>query len=138
MSAQPDSEQRVSPASLWFGVLATPFAWSAQELFSYMVASSVCRLRGEAMLDAHVRALSAPFVLVTAVTLLIALAGVWAGIANWRKTRKERRDSSLDLRKIGAERARFLGRCGMINSIIFIVAFFFTTADILMVPLCAR
>jgi hypothetical protein len=138
MSSQPESSVRVSRPSLWFGVLAPPLAWSAQELFSYMIASSLCRLRAEGFAADQVHALSTPFVLVTASTLALALAGAWAAVGNWRKAREERRDSSLDLGEIGAERTRFLARCGVINAAVFLTAFFFTTAELLVAPLCGK
>ena len=141
MNAHPESMSRIGPASLWFGILAPPLAWSAPELFSYMLASSLCRLRAESFAGSHVRALSGPFALVTAVTLALALAGGWTAMTNWRKARKvsaHRHHAGLDLREIGDERTRFLSHCGVISAAIFITAFFFTTADILVAPLCGK
>lgn len=137
MSPQSNSEQRVSLVWLWFGVLAPPFAWSAHELLSYMVASSACRLRGAGLAGEQARALGPAFVAIAVVTLVIALAGAWVAVRNWQRAREEKRDSSLDVAEIGAERTRFLARCGVINAAVFLTAFFFTAADMVVAPLCA-
>ncbi|TFV88417.1 hypothetical protein E4K72_21995 [Oxalobacteraceae bacterium OM1] len=136
MSAHSDTSLAVSRASLWFGILATPFAWSTQELVSYMLASTLCGLRAEGLAGGRAYALSTPFVAVTAATLALGLVGAWVAHANWRKVRAQRRHAGLDRAGIGIERARFLARCGLINAVVFLVAFAFTTANILVAPLC--
>jgi len=138
MNTQPASNHSVSPVLLWFGILAAPLGWSAHELVSYMAASYLCRLRAAVMSESHVYALSAPFVLITIGTLGLALAGAWVSYRNWRKVRGKPRGSQMELNEIDPERQHFLARCGLINSAIFIVAFFFTTADILVKPLCGK
>ena len=129
MNTQARSPLQTSRLSLWFGVLATPLAWSAQELLSYMLASAVCAQYTEGTGGAQVHASS--FVAITAGTLAIGFAGAWAAAGNWRKARRQGRHTG-----IANERVRFLARCGLINSVVFLVAFAFTTAQILVAPLC--
>jgi hypothetical protein len=138
MSAQSDTPRLVHPALLWFGLLAPPLAWIAHELLSYIAASSLCQLRAAALSQSHQHALSAPFVLITAGTLAVGLAGGLVAAWNWRKLRGQPRGDKLEIDEVDPERQHFLARCGIINSAIFITAFFFTSADILVAPLCGK
>ncbi|CAJ0785018.1 hypothetical protein [Ralstonia chuxiongensis] len=127
----------VSRAALWFGVLAPPLAWSAHALCSYLVASRLCGSGDAGSAAAGLRyALSTPFLLVTAVTLAVALAGAWVGHRNWERISEARRDSSREMNAIWLERSRFLARCAKINGIVFLGAFAFTILSLVVAPLC--
>jgi hypothetical protein len=126
----------VSPVALWFGILAAPLAWSAQELVCYYLASRLCR-PGAAGLGAELALRQSPsFLIVTGVTLFIALAGAWTAWSNWRRVRDVRRLSNLHPREIRAERCRFMARCALITNIGFLGAFVFTTSEFIVAPLC--
>lgn len=128
----------VSLAALWFAILAAPLAWSAQELVSYGISSHLCRLRA-AGIEVELAARQHPsLVIVTVVTFIIALAGAWVAWRNWRRVRDVRRESNLHPREIHAERSRFMARCALICNVGFIVAFAFTTSEILVAPLCGK
>jgi hypothetical protein len=128
----------VSLGALWFAILAAPLAWSTQELVSYGIASFLCRQKAESTGLIYAGNVSAAFMLVTLMTFAIAVAGGWVAVANWRKVRDVRRESNLSPREVHAERSRFMGRCGVICSVVFLGAFVFTTANLLIAPLCAR
>lgn len=126
----------VGLAALWFAILAAPLAWSAQELVCYYLASRLCRLRA-AGYDAELASKLSPlFLIVTAVTFFLALAGAWTAWSNWRKVRDIRRESKLHPREIHAERARFMARCALITNVGFLGAFVFMTAEFVVAPLC--
>jgi hypothetical protein len=138
MNTHSATSHSIHPFLLWFGILACPFAWSAQELVSYMFASSRCLLRAASPAEQQVFALSAPFVWVSVLTWVITIAGCVVAIRNWRKLRVIPRGSQLDLTIIVPERQHFMAKCGLINSTLFTVAFLFTTADLLVAPLCGK
>jgi len=126
----------VSLAALWFAILAAPLAWSAQELVCYYLASRLCRLRAAGYGTGLALHLSPSFLIVTAVTFLIALAGAWTAWSNWRKVRDFRRESNLHPREIHAERSRFMARCALITNVGFLGAFVFMTSEFVVAPLC--
>ena len=126
----------VSLTASWFAMLAAPLAWSAQELVCYYLASRLCRLRAAGYATELALRLSPSFVIVTAVTFLIALAGAWTAWSNWRRVRDIRRESNLHPREIHAERARFMARCALITNVGFLGAFVFMTSEFIVAPLC--
>lgn len=126
----------VGLAALWFGILAAPLAWSAQELVCYYLASRLCRPGAAGYGTGLALRLSPSFLVVTAVTLLIALAGAWTAWTNWRKVRDIRRESNLHPREIHAERSRFMARCALVTNVGFLGAFVFMTAEFIVAPLC--
>lgn len=126
----------VTLGALWFGILAAPLAWSAQELVCYYLASRLCRLRAAGYGAELALRLSPSFLIVTAVTFLIALAGAWTAWSNWRRVRDIRRESNLHPREIHAERSRFMARCALITNVGFLGAFVFMTSEFVVAPLC--
>ena len=126
----------VSLAALWFGLLAAPLAWSAQELVCYYLASRLCRLRAAGTGAELALRLSPSFLIVTAMAFLIAAAGAWTAWSNWRKVRDIRRESNLHPREIHAERSRFMARCALITNVGFLGAFVFMTSEFIVAPLC--
>jgi hypothetical protein len=138
MNDRRNSDSTPGDISLWFGMLAAPLAWSAEHLLVYIVASYTCSLRAAVPADAHVYALSIPYLAITVATLVFALAGGWVATKNWRAMRGKPYGLHLDLEEIDPERKRFFARLGVFNSVIFIVAFFFTIAELLLAPLCGK
>jgi len=126
----------ISLTVLWFGLLAAPLSWSTQELVCYYLASRLCRVRAAGHGAELALRLSPSFLIVTAVTFLIALAGAWTAWSNWRKVRDIRRESNLHPREIHAERSRFMARCALICNILFLGAFVFMTSEFVVAPLC--
>jgi ABC-type nickel/cobalt efflux system permease component RcnA len=127
---------QVGIKALWTGILAAPLAWSAQELLSYGLVERLCRER-ETGAALRLAAGSAPvFLLISAATLAIALAGAWLAWRNWRKLRDIRRDSNLSPREIHAERSRFMARVALICNAGALCAFAFSISTLLVAPLC--
>lgn len=125
----------VSMRALAAGILAAPLAWSAQELVSYGFVSHLCadhrldvaqRLAGESPL----------FLVISAITLGIALAGAWLAWKNWTRVRNVQRQSNLEPREIHAERNRFMARVGLICSVGALCSFAFTISTLFVAPLC--
>jgi hypothetical protein len=130
-SASAIARREVGPFRLLFGLLAAPLAWSADELFSYGIASRLCRMRAAGSGQSLTVADSPWFWLLLAVTAVIALAGFAVALGNWRKTHGEQRES-------GDGRNRFLSMCGMLTSGGFLIAFLFMLANLVLAPLCGE
>lgn len=91
-------------ALLWVGVLAGPLAWFLHQQVSYVLATLTCS--DAATLVLHV---------MTAVALLIALAGVGIAWMNWRRTGGE-----WSARGGGTvARSRFMALAGFLLSALF-------------------
>jgi len=123
---------------LWFGILAAPLAWSAQELFSYGVASRLCGMKSARTAAALATATSPWFMTILIVTFLMALAGLLVAARSWRRTREERRGSGHHLPHPAEGRARFMAMWGLLTSIGFVIAFFFTAAYMVAAPVCGK
>jgi len=112
--AHPAPEQnRVSPYTLWAGLLLAPLAFSVQVICSYPVASDLCR-RGDNPL--------AWLVAINVATVLIAAAGVLAAWASWRHTRGEKSGGAEATAERGDGRTRFLAQLGLISSALLLLA----------------
>lgn len=125
----------VSPKALAFGIFAAPLAWTTQELVSYGFVDNLCLDRNVDTAMRH--AASAPaFLVISALTLIVALAGAWLAWRNWVRVRDVRRGSNLSPREIHAERSRFLARVGLICNTGALLAFAFTISTLFVSPLC--
>lgn len=125
----------VSSKALAFGILTAPLAWTTQELVSYGFVDSLCLDRNVDTAMRH--AASAPaFLVISALTLIVALAGAWLAWRNWVRVRDVRRESNLSPREIHAERSRFLARVGLICNTGALLAFAFTISTLFVSPLC--
>jgi hypothetical protein len=139
--AHPSPARReVGPFRLLFGLLAAPLAWSADELFSYGVASRLCRMKAAGSTQGLTVADSPWFWILLAGTAAIAIAGFMVALGNWRRTRSEQSrspgGSGHHLLELGEGRSRFLSMCGMLVSGGFLIAFVFMLASLILAPLC--
>jgi hypothetical protein len=135
-SGGPVAGAPVSLGALWFAILAAPLAWSTQELICYGIASRLCRLKPAGAGMKLAADVSAWFAIVTLITFALAVTGAWVAARNWRRVRDVRRESNINPREINAERSRFMGHAAIICNVGFISAFVFTTAELLVSPLC--
>jgi hypothetical protein len=126
----------VSGWALGFGLLAAPLAWSLDELGSYIIAAAECQLKGSGSVMSMVRGSTPSYIVLTIVTWLIALAGLWVALHNWRKTRDEHPGSGHHLLAIGEGRTRFMSMCGLMTSASFTVGFVYLTLQMFAAPLC--
>jgi hypothetical protein len=127
---------RVSRLALAFALLAAPLAWSLDELGAYILASNSCQLKASGEAALLVRGNSPGFLALTAVTWLIALAGVWVALQNWHKTQDEHPGGGAHLVDLGEGRARFMSMCGLMTSIGFALGFVYLSLQMVAAPLC--
>ena len=116
---------------------AGPAAWIFQLVVDFGVASDVCRQNGvpRAAPPAYRWAPESLFLVgLNLACLAVALAGGFAALAAWRRTRAAK---SGDV-KVGEQRARFLAECGMMTAAVFAVAILFDSAWPFFVPSCWR
>jgi hypothetical protein len=132
------ARREVGPFRLLVGLLAAPLAWSTEELFSYGVASRLCRMKAAGSGQNLTVADSPWFWVLLVGTAVIALAGFMVALGNWRRTRGERRESGHHLLELGEGRSRFLSMCGALTSGGFLIAFLFMLANLVLAPLCGK
>jgi hypothetical protein len=126
----------VSGWALATGLVAAPFAWLLDELGSYFISATECQLKGSGDVMMMVRGSSPAYLLLTAVTWLIALGGLWLALHNWRKTRDEHPGGGHHLLALGEGRTRFVAMCGLMASIVFTFGFLYLTLQMFAAPLC--
>ncbi|MGZ5198533.1 MAG: hypothetical protein ACXWC4_02095 [Telluria sp.] len=126
----------VSRWALGFGLLAAPLAWSLDEIGSYILAANACELKASGDATLMIRGSSPAYIALTAVTWLIALAGLWVALQNWRKTRDEHPGGGHHLVALGEGRTRFVSMCGLMASIAFTLGFLYLTLQVFAAPLC--
>lgn len=126
----------VSGWALAFGLLAAPLAWSLDELASYIVAANECQLKGSGDATTMIRGDSPAYLVITVITVLIALAGLWVATQNWRKTRNEHPGSGHHLVALGEGRTRFVAMAGLMTSIGFTLGFLYVLLQMYAAPLC--
>jgi hypothetical protein len=128
----------VSQPMLWFGLLAAPLAWSLEELLSYGIASYVCRMKASGVEQTLTHGETPWFWVVLVSTLIIALAGSWVALANWRKTRGEKGGAGQHLLELGEGRSRFIAMASVLTSGGFLLAFVFMFLNLALAPLCGK
>ena len=131
------ARRQVSAFALWFGLLAAPLAWAADELLLYYIASRLCASQAaNDTAEMLGRATSPWFTVVSVAALLIALAGVWVAYDSWNKSAREKQGSEHHLLEVGEGRTRFLAMCGLLTSVSFAVGFLFIFSQLWVAPLC--
>jgi hypothetical protein len=70
------------------------------------------------------------------VTYVVAFAGLWIAIANWRRTREEHGGSGHHLLELGEGRTRFMSMWGLLASIAAVIGLVFITTQMVAAPLC--
>jgi len=123
-------------SALWFGILAAPLAWSAEELVGYFIASRVCNMKSSVGSMSVALTTSPWFAGLSFVTYVVAFAGLWIAIANWRRTREEQRGSGHHLLELGEGRTRFMSMWGLLTSIAAVIGLVFITTQMVAAPLC--
>jgi hypothetical protein len=126
----------LSLSALWFGLLAAPLAWSSEELFGYFIASHFCTMKSSTSAASVALATSPWFAGLTIIAYIVAFAGLWVAIGNWRKTREEHRGSGHHLLELGEGRTRFMAMWGFLASIAAVIGLVFITIQMVAAPLC--
>jgi len=128
------------PISL-LALAAGPAAWILQLVVDYGVASDLCRRNGVPRAAPPISGWAPEQMVLVGVNLIclaLALAGGFAAVAGWRRTRTEKPGGASERIAVGEERARFLAACGMMTAAVFALAILFDTASPFFIPSCWR
>ena len=74
-----------------------------------------------------------------AISILCLVVGVAApllALRSWRRTRDEQPGSAHHLLSSGNGRTRFLAVCGLLSSVLFLIALVAASATLFLLPLC--
>jgi hypothetical protein len=101
----------VRQGRLWFGLLAPPGAWAANELFGYWIASHFCHARDS---QAAARVL---IVVAAVIALGVAIAAAWVGGNTYRQLAS----APMPTRSEARGRAEFMAVCGLFLGVVFAI-----------------
>jgi len=99
---------------MWFGILGAPFAWAAQGLLGWFIASAGCGRAPAAarwLTDAGVRGTE---IGISVVALLVAISALNVGLQAWRNS-ADRSIAAVD----GRATADFLAAVALVVSVLF-------------------
>ncbi len=108
MTNKPRQSHSVSIRSLWFGLMAGPVAWSLRLLISYPLVTPACNQGWQLALH-----------LVSALFVLVALAGILVAAHSWRVLRNTDKETVEDW---SWQRRMFMAQLGLLLSSIFTFA----------------
>lgn len=124
---------------LWFGLLGAALAFSFDELANYVIAANQCTLPTATGTPHVVRGTQPSYLLLIALSFVIALGGAYAAYTSWRRTRGEQSGGAGEQ---GAEhgdgRTRFMALCGLITSIGMLIGLVFLLVQLVSAPLCEQ
>lgn len=120
--------------ALWFGLLAGPFAWAAQELVGYGLAARACGVQGPGPIP-FAPALGPGELIVSGTAIILAAAGLVTAAVSWRVAIGNRSDGH-DARNIGAERNVFMAMAGLITGFFFLLGVLMNAAGYFLISPC--
>jgi hypothetical protein len=121
---------------MWFALVGAPLAWSLQLLINFSLTSHACYPHGIplAASDWHYVRVAAAGVEVLAAS--VCLAALVVASLNWRRTHAEKAGDADHLVESGDGRTRFMAMCGVISSVLFLLATSLAALNLTTVPTC--
>jgi len=119
--------------ALWFGFLAGPLAWAAQELVGYGLAARACGAQGPTLVPIA-PALGPGEMILSVTAILLAAAGLATAAVSWRLATGKQ--SEGETRNVGVERSMFMARAGMITGFFFLFGILMNAAGYFLVSPC--
>jgi hypothetical protein len=120
--------------ALWFGFLAGPLAWAAQELVGYGLASRACGAPGPTLISIA-PALGPGEMILSVTAIFLAVAGLATAAVSWRLATGKQSDGR-ETRDVGVERNVFMARAGMITGFFFLFGILMNAAGYFLVSPC--
>lgn len=127
---------RVGLTALFFGLSAAAFAWNVQLLVSTALVGHACYPGDTPRVAPLWSGLWWWLLAIGVAGIVLAIAGGLMSWRNWRRTRNEKSGSAHRLLTVGEGRTRFLAMFGILASCLFMIGLLFSTAAVLVVPLC--
>lgn len=121
---------------LWFGLLGAPLAWSLQLLIGYAFSANRCFPGTQLQLHTPTTGINTALVVMTVVALLIAAAAGVTAWRSWKATHHEEGGKEEEALEVGEGRTRFMALSGMLLSVLFGLAVFFSGLSPFVVPAC--
>ena len=126
----------VSLGALWFGLLAGPLAWIAQELVGYALSARSCGAGGPRPF-AIAQGLGVAELVVSGAALVVVIAGLITAASAWRRADRHRSAAAEPGLEAAEGRAQFMAVAGMLASGLFLIAILMNAAGYFLVPPCA-
>jgi hypothetical protein len=126
----------VGIGALWFGLVATPLAWSIQELVSYAVVTHACYPYWQ---PRYLPAISGTWTLtlvVSVLTTLLGIAGLLTAYRSWRRISSQAGYEAHRHLDVGEDRARFMAMSGVIVSSIILFNIAMNAITLFLVQAC--
>lgn len=129
---------RTSLFWLWFGIVAAPALWFAQEWLNYAFSSYTCYPGDTPLIAVPAGWNWYRFGMygIHAAAFLVALAAGYVSWRAWAATRDEEPGGLYQTMELGEGRTRFFAVWGMMFSVAFLGAILFETLASIIVPLC--
>ena len=121
---------------LWFGIFAGPVAWNLQLLIASAITGHACYPAMDPLGPPAGRHLAPLMACIDAIGIVIAVAALLVSIGHWRRVRHEKQGTGQHLLDEGEGRTRFLAMLGILNSLLFLVALLFASANLLFFSPC--
>jgi hypothetical protein len=135
--AHPAPERhKVRFGALCFALAAPPLAWSIQSIVGYGVSSEACYPGDTPRMAPTFPGMWDVLVALNAAALVVGVFAVLVASRNWSVTRGESGGEPRHLLERGEGRTRFLAMCGLLIGAGFVVASLFSTAALVLSPLC--
>jgi hypothetical protein len=122
-----------TPTAVWAGITAAPLVWAAQGLIGWWISSQACADGTPGWGSWSAATVRLTLVALSAVALLIALAGA---IAAYRAFRARRQPDRSTEAFTGEYRLGFMAMAGVLISSIFAVAIVLTAIAVSTVSVC--
>jgi hypothetical protein len=128
--------ERVRPLALWFGIAASPLAWSLQLLVNAGLSARGCFPHDVPLAQPLWLPLTAVLAAIEAAALVLCVLGGLVAWRNWRRTHGERPGSAHHVLEAGDGRTRFMALIGLLCSGLFGLAVVFAAFVPALVPGC--
>ncbi|HZE09826.1 MAG TPA: hypothetical protein VE110_13830 [Gemmatimonadaceae bacterium] len=133
------ARHRVGRGALWFGVLAAPIAWSAQEILATSVNGAGCIAYRDAPPPTGLQLTSGTGIVLLCFTVALfigCLVALFVALHNWHIVHSHAEGEEQDVLEIGEGRARFMAMSGILLSAIFALLLLMNAISLFLTPQC--
>lgn len=122
--------------SLFYGLIAAPFAWASSQIANSTVGQEACFPGTEPLAAPAFAGAHAIQVMILVVALLVSASAAFVALRTWRSTRNEQSGDQHALLSIGEGRSRFMAFAGLLTSAGFFVASLFSAPALILIVGC--
>jgi hypothetical protein len=129
--------EKASLLALWTGLALAPLTWFVQLSIETPLLSQACYPRDEPYQGA-LPGLSLVMLAVDAISLVLALAGLFVAWRTWRRTSREKPGKGRRLLASGDGRSRFMAMAGILTSGLVVTAMVYVGVTHLLLRGCGQ